>query len=84
MPEPICKSSNYTFTDLSRIQTNSSAYNGDATAYDWVLDGGNVTSTNGSVGMILTETNGGTKLSSTRYVHYGNLTARSESPYPHL
>jgi hypothetical protein len=26
--------------------------------------------------MILTETNGGTRLSSTRYVHYGTITAR--------
>lgn len=29
--------------------------------------------------MILTESNGGTRLSSTRYVHYGTITARGES-----
>jgi hypothetical protein len=28
--------------------------------------------------MILTEANGGTRLSSTRYVHYGTITARSK------
>lgn len=34
--------------------------------------------------MILTETNGGTRLSSTRYMHYGTTTARSKfflAPY---
>ncbi|KZP33735.1 glycoside hydrolase family 16 protein, partial [Athelia psychrophila] len=76
MPAPVCQSSNYTFADLSRIQTTSSAYDGDASKYDWVVDGGNVTASNGAVAMILTETNGGTRLSSTRYVHYGNITAR--------
>lgn len=79
MPAPVCQSSNYTFADLSRIQTASSAYDGDASKYDWVVDGGNVTASDGAVAMILTETNGGTRLSSTRYVHYGNITARSES-----
>ena len=49
---------------------------------DWVLDKGNIVNTNSSGGeleMILTESNGGTRLSSTRYVHYGTITARGES-----
>jgi hypothetical protein len=46
---------------------------------DWVVDKGNIINTNssgGALGMILTESNGGTRLSSTRYVHYGTITAR--------
>ena len=72
--------SQHTFADLSRILMNSTAYDGNATEYDWVLDKGNVTDTNSSGGelaLILTEANGGTRLSSTRYVHYGTITARS-------
>jgi hypothetical protein len=48
---------------------------------DWVLDKGNIKNTNtsgGALSMILTETNGGTRLSSTRYVHYGTITARGK------
>jgi hypothetical protein len=33
----------------------------------------------GELGMLLTQQNGGTRLSSTRYVHYGTITARRES-----
>jgi len=46
---------------------------------DWVVDKGNIIKANSSDGalvMILTESNGGTRLSSTRYVHYGTITAR--------
>lgn len=58
---------------------NATDYNGNATAYDWVLDKGTIMNTNtsgGELGMLLTSTNGGTRLSSTRYVHYGRITAR--------
>ncbi|PSS36956.1 hypothetical protein PHLCEN_2v1172 [Hermanssonia centrifuga] len=58
---------------------NGTYYDGNATEYDWVLDKGNVINTNSSGGelaLLLTETNGGTRLSSTRYVHYGTITAR--------
>lgn len=60
---------------------NSTYYDGNATEYDWVLDKGNVINTNtsgGELGLLLTESNGGTRLSSTRYVHYGKMTARRE------
>ena len=70
----------HTFTDLSRIATNATSYNGNASAYDWVLDEGTVINTNTSdgvaVAMLLTQTNGGTRLSSTRYVHYAKMTTR--------
>jgi len=54
-------------------------YNGNASAYDWIVDKGDITNTNSSGGelaLLLTQTNGGTRLSSTRYVHYGTITAR--------
>jgi beta-glucanase (GH16 family) len=79
MPEPVCQNANHTFADNSRILPNATDFDGNATAYDWVLDKGTISNTNSSGGellMILTESNGGTRLSSTRYVHYGTITAR--------
>lgn len=60
---------------------NSTYYDGNATEYDWTLDKGTIINTNSSGGelaLLLTETNGGTRISSTRYVHYGTITARSK------
>ncbi|KAJ7454657.1 concanavalin A-like lectin/glucanase domain-containing protein [Mycena latifolia] len=74
-PSPICKSTTYTFKDGSRILTNSTLNNGDASKYDWVLDGGAVNVANGELSMLLTETNSGVRLSSTRFIHYGTITA---------
>lgn len=71
--------SQHTFPDLSRVLTNSTYYDGNATEYDWVLDKGNIINTNSSGGelaLLLTETNGGTRISSTRYVHYGKIAAK--------
>jgi len=79
MPMPVCQNANHTFADNSRILPNSTDFDGNATKYDWVVDKGNIINTNssgGALGMILTENNGGTRLSSTRYVHYGTITAR--------
>ena len=45
---------------------------------DWVVDKGSIFNTNqtgGELAMILTEDNGGTRISSTRYMHYGTVTA---------
>lgn len=78
-PSPICVDANHTFTDNSRILSNVTFYDGNATAHDWTLDKGfifNTNSSGGELAMILTETNGGTRLSSTRYMHYGTTTAR--------
>ena len=49
---------------------------------DFVVDKGNIMNTNSSGGelaMLLTQDNGGTRLSSTRYVYYGTITATRES-----
>lgn len=47
---------------------------------DWVLEQGSIlnTTTDGeaAIALTLTEHGGGTLLSSTRYVHYGQITAR--------
>ncbi|KAF8735906.1 hypothetical protein AX14_001284 [Amanita brunnescens Koide BX004] len=78
-PNPVCESATHVFNNNSRILMNATLYNGNASEYDWVLDTGSVINTNangGELGLILTESNGGTLLSSTRYVHYGTITAR--------
>ncbi|KAK8844802.1 hypothetical protein IAR55_006652 [Kwoniella newhampshirensis] len=74
-PDPICVSGETSFTDLSRVQQNATAYNGNATAYDWVVNTGTVVVDPNGQGtrLTLTQNNGGTKLSSTRYMHYGSI-----------
>ncbi|KAF8830414.1 hypothetical protein HHX47_DHR2000493 [Lentinula edodes] len=74
-----CGTGNHSFADNSRILTNASYFDGNASEYDWVVDKGSIINTNssgGELGLILTETNGGTRLSSTRFVHYGTITAK--------
>jgi hypothetical protein len=47
---------------------------------DWVVNSGNIMNTNtsgGELALLLTQDNGGTRVSSTRYVHYGTITATS-------
>jgi len=77
MPAPLCQNATYTFDNNStRILSNATFYNGNASEYDWIVDKGNMmTTSDGDLAVILTETNGGTRLSSTRYVHYGRITA---------
>jgi hypothetical protein len=52
---------------------------------DWVVEQGSIinTTSNGeaAIAVLLTETGGGTLLSSTRYVHYGQITARCECSF---
>ncbi|KAB5590777.1 Glycoside hydrolase family 16 protein [Ceratobasidium theobromae] len=79
-PNPICKDATYKFPDstLSNILSNSTLYDGNATAHDFVLEKGNVFNTGqngGELVLTLTEANGGTRISSTRYVHYGTISA---------
>ncbi|TFK38038.1 glycoside hydrolase family 16 protein [Crucibulum laeve] len=77
-PSPLCQDATHTFPDNSRILSNATFFDGNATEYDWILDTGAIMNTNSSGGelaMLLTEANGGTRLSSTRYVHYGTITA---------
>lgn len=52
---------------------------------DWAVDKGNIMNTNTSgreLALLLTQDNGGTKISSTRYIHYGTVTARSKRLFP--
>ena len=81
-PAPVCQDKKYVFSDNSRILTNNTFFDGNATEYDWVVEQGNIMNTNSSGGelvLTLTEANKGTRLSSTRYVHYGTITARMKT-----
>lgn len=49
---PICKSTIYTFSDESRILTNSTLNDGNATACAWVLDGGEFSVANGELSLL--------------------------------
>ncbi|KZV92477.1 hypothetical protein EXIGLDRAFT_614348 [Exidia glandulosa HHB12029] len=74
-PIPICEDKTYTFPTLDVI-ANATTFNGNVSLADWTLDKGDLSLTNeNEVAFILTETNGGTRISSTRYVHYGTITA---------
>ncbi|KAH9031951.1 glycoside hydrolase family 16 protein [Lactarius hengduanensis] len=75
VPNPICRSANYTFTDQTRIYPNASLFDGNLAALD--LNQGDISNTNssGELVLMLTRNNGGTRISSTRYVHYGKITA---------
>ncbi|KAL0959606.1 hypothetical protein HGRIS_011313 [Hohenbuehelia grisea] len=77
-PAPLCQDATHTFADNSRILSNATFFDGNASEYDWVVDSGNIMNTNSSGGelaLLLTEENRGTRISSTRYVHYGTITA---------
>lgn len=81
-PAPVCKDAKYTFKDDSRFLSNITFYEGNATEHDWVVEGGNIFIADpaaGELALTLTEKNGGTKISSTRYVHYGTITARMKT-----
>jgi beta-glucanase (GH16 family) len=52
------------------------------TPRNWVVDKGNIMNTNtsgGELALLLTKENGGTRISSTRYLHYGTVTTRLKS-----
>ncbi|KIY73018.1 glycoside hydrolase family 16 protein, partial [Cylindrobasidium torrendii FP15055 ss-10] len=75
---PLCVDATYSFANDDRVLNNATYWDGNATAYDWVVDKGAIFNTNSSGGelaLVLTEANGGTRISSTRYVHYGSITA---------
>ncbi|TXT04853.1 hypothetical protein VHUM_03936 [Vanrija humicola] len=73
-PNPVCKSSTTDFNDLGRVLLNATQYNGNASKWDWVLEKGTLVADPSGNGQRLTLTqNGGTLLSSTRYVHYGQI-----------
>ncbi|WVQ72231.1 hypothetical protein IAR50_001780 [Cryptococcus sp. DSM 104548] len=72
-PDPICVSQETDFTDLSRVVQNASDYTGNATALDWVVSSGSLVSLDDGARLILTQGNGGTKISSARYMLYGTV-----------
>ncbi|BGP30347.1 putative glycosidase CRH2 [Rhodotorula toruloides] len=78
-PVPSCQSSNYTFADTSRIQMNHTAWDGDASKYDFVLDkldsSNNSLVQNDEMVLTLTQNGGGTRVSTTRSVLYGTIQA---------
>ncbi|KAG7095355.1 hypothetical protein E1B28_006114 [Marasmius oreades] len=74
-PNPVCKSTTYNFSNTSRILSNATYFDGDVEKYDWTVDKGSIQNSGSDIAMILTSSNGGTRLSSTRYVHYGKITA---------
>jgi len=79
-PNPICVDQTFTFPDLTRT-VNATKFDGNASAYDWVIEAGEPFISNSTDGpelaLTLTDEAGGTgtKLSSTRYVHYGTISA---------
>jgi len=68
----------YGVSNISHISASPSLHH----TSDWTLDKGNISVSNSELAMLLTETNGGTRLSSTRYVHYGTITATCLSFFP--
>ncbi|WRT63183.1 uncharacterized protein IL334_000086 [Kwoniella shivajii] len=74
-PNPICVSQETNFNDLSKVQLNGTKFDGNATAYDWVVNTGNLIADPSGQGVRLTlkESDQGTKISSTRYIHYGSI-----------
>ncbi|KAJ7576832.1 concanavalin A-like lectin/glucanase domain-containing protein [Mycena floridula] len=74
-PNAICKTQDYTFTDGSRILTDITKFDGSPDTYDWIVEGGDFEVADENLALILTETNSGTRLSSTRFIQYGTITA---------
>ncbi|KAK4053203.1 hypothetical protein OIV83_001938 [Microbotryomycetes sp. JL201] len=78
-PMPACTNANYTFADTSRIQMNLTAFNGDASAFDWTLDHQDNTDTsivqNNELVLLMTQAGKGTRLSTTRTLLYGQIQA---------
>ncbi|KAJ7060985.1 glycoside hydrolase family 16 protein [Mycena amicta] len=82
LPNPVCENSFHSFKDNSRVLSNATIFDGNATEYDFVVDNGNIINTGANGGelvMMLTQDNGGTRISSTRYLHYGTVTARMKT-----
>ncbi|GAA6034288.1 hypothetical protein JCM8097_003826 [Rhodosporidiobolus ruineniae] len=78
-PLASCANANYTFADDSRIQSNHTAWDGDSTKYDFTLDkldtANNSIVQNGELVLSLTEDGGGTRVSTTRNMLYGTISA---------
>jgi hypothetical protein len=77
-PNAVCQSGTYSFADQSRILTNFTNYDGNVSKWDWTVDQGNIIPgpDGKSTSMTLDTKNNGTRISSTRYVHYGQISAK--------
>ncbi|GAA5897726.1 hypothetical protein JCM8208_000242 [Rhodotorula glutinis] len=88
-PVPAMVSGEYQFKEVDRVLANSSTWNGDPIAHDWLVDKlGNpdlgpvtINSETGttSLTLSLTEQGKGTVITSTRSLLYGNVTAQIKS-----
>ena len=57
-------------------------YDGNSSSHAWTMDQGTPQHTNnngGEIALVLTETNNGTRISSTKYVHYATITATAKT-----
>lgn len=52
-PNPVCQDATHVFQDNSRILANATYFDGNASAYDWVVDKGNIMNTNSSGGELV-------------------------------
>jgi beta-glucanase (GH16 family) len=75
VPEPVCKSGTTVFTSMDSI-TASTAYLGDSSKTSWVMQGHAVTYQNSSLLLTMAPNSGGTVLTSSTYMWYGNVNAR--------
>lgn len=74
-PIPICEDKTYTFASLDKV-INATLFDGNVSIADWALEKGELSLTSEQeLVLLLTEENGGSRISSTRYVHYGRITA---------
>lgn len=74
---PVCQNAEYTFPDLSSLVTTDK-FDGNSSSHAWTIDQGTPQlskDNGGGVTLVLTETNNGTRISSTKYVHYGTISA---------
>ncbi|KAF9732460.1 hypothetical protein PMIN06_004014 [Paraphaeosphaeria minitans] len=74
VPNPICKSGNYPFTDLNDVQSIDK-YLGDNAKINWQAQGNPVKYPSGGVALTMAEGTVGTLLASTFYVWYGKICA---------
>jgi len=73
-PEPVCKDTSSTFTNMDRIMSKTE-YLGDSSKTDWVMDGDAVIY-NDNVLLTMAEGTVGTLLASSTYMWYGNVKAK--------
>jgi hypothetical protein len=80
-PNAVCQSGTYSLADQTRVLSNFTQYDGNASRYDWTVDKGNIIPgpDGKSTSLTLSQANQGTRMSSTRYVHYGTISAKGPS-----